>query len=163
MDAVLSRLAARAFQSPLYLEQLKIDEDFGDRTLAELIKVGSSENVNEDLLSFLEQCSACLDWALRNRVPPIKTAQAVSGWLENPFKCPDLPIVNRGRFPNVDWEESPRQIGTVEKDRLILLGTEQGTEAAIVSCDNGVDDDYHASYLYEILGQAQGKVELFED
>jgi hypothetical protein len=167
VDAQLSRLAAKALQSPLFLQRSQLEDNLAQATTEQLIASGSIEKTDEDLVKFLEDCVNSLDWALRNRVPnwrlSSKLAQTVSGWLENPLKCPDLPIVNRDRFPEVDWEENPRQIGVVEGDRLILLGKEQGTDAEIVSRDNGVVDTYHAAYFYEIIGQNQGKIEVTED
>lgn len=167
MDAVLSRLAARALQSPLFLQRSQREDNLSQKTIEELINAGSLQNTDEDLIKFLEDCANSLDWALRNRIQNWRSPSALAGtvtdWLENPVKCPDLPIANRDRFPNVDWEGNPRQIGTVEGDRLILLGKEQGTDAAIVSRDNGIAPDYHAAYLYEILAHAQGAIELTED
>lgn len=164
MDADLSRLAAKALQSPLFLQRSQLEDNLAQTTTEQLIQSGSIEKTDDDLMKFLEDCIDSLDWVLRNRVRDWYGGglnQAISSWLENPLKCPDFPIVNRDRFPEVDWEENLRQIGTVEGDRLILLGVEQGTEAEIVARDNGVNLDYHAVHFYEILGHSQGEVEIF--
>jgi hypothetical protein len=163
MDAALSRLAAKAMQSPLFLVRSQLEDNLAQTTIEQLIAAQTLEKADADLVKFLEDCSSSLDWALRNRVrnwqAPSALNQAVSDWLGNPQGCLKLPIANKDRFKSVSWDEEPVQVGTAEDDLVILLGREDGTNAAIVARDDGITLTYHALYLYELLN-SQGEITL---
>jgi hypothetical protein len=162
MEAALCRLAAKAFQSPLFMQEAKTQDNLSETIINQLVAAKKMKKVDLNLLNFLEQCVSSLEWAQRNRRHNwfLEINQVVSDWLENPLGCPDLPVENKDRFPDVAWDGNPKQIGTVEDDRLIQIGIEQGTDAVVVSRDNGVCLTYHSVYLYEIINFCQGEIIL---
>jgi hypothetical protein len=163
MDAELSRLAAKAYQSPLFFQEAQRQGDLAQSTTEQLIAAQTLDKVDPELRDFLELCVSSLKWANRNRIYnwqlPSALDKTVSDWLDNPQGSLKLPIANQDRFPDVEWDDEPLQVGTIEADRIILLGRETGTNAAIVSRDDGITPTYHALYLYELLN-SQGEITL---
>lgn len=79
-----------------------------------------------------------------------------------------MPVVNRDRYPDDEFlpQSKLRQVGFTEGEKLILVGYEAGTKAAIVAKtteENFKSADLVASYLYELVSHSQGSIELYED
>ncbi|HEY9825108.1 MAG TPA: hypothetical protein V6D19_06650 [Stenomitos sp.] len=164
MNAELSRLLAIALQSPLFRSASLQQENLSDTTISECIGQ-TVKTLPPDKAKFLRDCANSLDWAARNRefnwkYDPESLSRVVTGFSTNPYQSPNLPISNRDRFPDANWGPV-RQIGSIGTERLIWLGREEGTDADLVSRDDGIQADYHAAYLHEFL-QAQDPIEIDE-
>lgn len=79
-----------------------------------------------------------------------------------------MPIANADRFPDVDFLpiDEIRPIGDVEGTTLVLVGREQGTDAAVVArsyTDDPASEQLHAVPLYELLSHTFGEVNITEE
>lgn len=80
----------------------------------------------------------------------------------------EMPITNRDRFPSVDFlpDEEIKPIGDVEGTALVLLGKEQGTDAAVVArsyTSDPASEQLHAVPLYELISHTFGSVNITEE
>lgn len=77
-------------------------------------------------------------------------------------------IKNRDRYPDVTFlpDADIKPIGTCEGVRLVLVGREQGTDAAIVAKsynpEFSPDEELHATPLYELVAHTFGEINITE-
>lgn len=76
-----------------------------------------------------------------------------------------MPIVNRDRFPDVDFlpDGEIKPVGDVGGVTLVLVGSEQGTDAPVVAkayTDKPTSEELFAVPLYELLNQSQDSISL---
>lgn len=76
-----------------------------------------------------------------------------------------MPIVNRDRFPDVDFlpDGQIKPIGDVGGVTLVLVGREQGSKADVVArayTDKPATENLFAMPLYELLNHSQDPVNL---
>jgi hypothetical protein len=79
-----------------------------------------------------------------------------------------MPIVNRDRFPDVNFlpDDEIKLIGSCEGVSLMLIGHEQGSDALVVAKSNSKKfnskEQLYAIPLYELLNHTMGAVVINE-
>lgn len=79
-----------------------------------------------------------------------------------------MPIINRDRFPDVDFlpPDQFKIVGDADGTPLVLIGTERGSDAAVVSRSQTPDpatEDLFAVPLYELLNHSFGSINIEEE
>ncbi|WP_088889573.1 hypothetical protein [Leptolyngbya ohadii] len=145
----------------------------------------SLNNLPQKMRDFLERCNRSLEVEYElfggiasslteaEQIDRILAKMVDDGDVESPTKISvsqkTKPIIsNRDRFPDVDFLDAAdiRPIGTVGSTTLVLVGYEQGSQAAIVALaktHRPSEEELFAMPLYELIGHSFDPIKITDE